>query len=304
MMKKIIHKPNFFIVGASKCGTTALSYYLASHPNIFFSPVKEPHYFATDMKYRTVRRFNDYIKLFENANPNLHYAIGEGSTTYLFSKVAIENIITFSSAAKIIVMIRNPVDMVVSLYFQHLGEDGFENLRSFEEAWEAEKKRKLGKNIPFTCPDPQLLFYSEWGKLGSQLQRVFNYVPRDQILVIIFDDFINDTRSVYCNVLSFLNLQDDGRTTFPPRRERRMVRNFFYHRLLAFLTRLWMPARSILTRGRGFGLYERYFYWNSRLIKPTISSGVKRELTSFYKNEIQLLEEILHRDLSNWLSVS
>lgn len=303
-MNKIIHKPNFFIVGAPKCGTTALSYYLSSHPNLFFSPVKEPHYFATDMKHRTVRRFNDYIKLFENVKPNLHYAIGEGSTTYLFSRVAIENIIRFNPLARIIVMIRNPVDMVISLYFQHLGEDGYENLRSFEEAWEAEKRRKLGRNVPFTCPDPQLLFYSEWGKLGSQLQRLYNYVPGEQTLVIVFDDFINDTKKVYRNVLSFLNLQDDGRTTFPPIRERRVIRNYFFHRYLAILKRLWEPVRSILTGGRGFGIYTRYFNWNSSSFRLTISPDVKLELTNYYRNEILLLEKILHRDFSRWLDVS
>lgn len=300
----MIHKPNFFIIGAPKCGTTALSNYLASHPNIFFSQVKEPHFFATDMKYRTVRRVSDYMKLFENVNSNIHFAIGEGSTTYLFSKVAIENIMTFNPLAKIIVMIRNPVDMVVSLYFQHLGEDGYENLRSFEEAWQAEKRRKLGKDVPFTCPDPQLLFYSEWGKLGSQLQRLFNRVPKKQTLVILFDDFINDTKNIYCNAVSFLGLQDDGRTTFPPIRERRVIRNYIYHKLITFLMRVWMPARSTLTGGRGFGIYTRYFNWNSRSTKTIISSDVKRELTNFYHDEILLLEEILHRDLSSWLRVS
>ena len=74
-------RPNFFIVGAPKCGTTALSHYLRQHPRIFFSLPKEPHYFATDLpRYRMVTHEPAYLEYFRGAGPQ-HTAVGEGSVS-------------------------------------------------------------------------------------------------------------------------------------------------------------------------------------------------------------------------------
>ena len=71
-------RPNFFIVGAPKCGTTALYEYLRPHPNVFMSPVKEPHFFATDLgEYPFVRTWEEYTALFQESTDR-HLAIGGG----------------------------------------------------------------------------------------------------------------------------------------------------------------------------------------------------------------------------------
>ena len=111
-------KPNFFIIGAPKCGTTSLANWLAEHPRVFFSDTKEPHFFCTD-GYTGVKTLKQYEKLFEDAKPH-HLAVGEGSTHYLFSKVAVPNILVYNPDARFIVCLRNPVDMAPSLHSERL----------------------------------------------------------------------------------------------------------------------------------------------------------------------------------------
>ena len=84
-------KPNFFILGAPKCGTTSLASWLSEHSDVFMSPIKEPHHFCSDFGYKEYRSHQRYLSLFRKANEQ-HRAIGEASATYLYSKVAVKNI--------------------------------------------------------------------------------------------------------------------------------------------------------------------------------------------------------------------
>ena len=294
-------RPNFFIIGAPKCGTTALSEYLRTHPNVFFSDLKEPRFFSDDFQGRLICDIDKYMKLFQSANPQQHKAIGEGTPIYLFSNNALTNIQSFQPNAKYITMIRNPVNLVISLHAQNI-ISGVEDIESFIMVWHLEKERKRGRHIPLSCPDPKYLYYSEWGKLGTQLQRVFDTVPSEQVEIILFDDFIYDTRSVYQKVLNFLELPDDGRQEFPRVNERRQIKNLAIHQVLSTLARFWLPAKRVLTGGKGFGLVNYIVEkWNSTTIDKQINPEMYSMLVHFYKDEILFLEELLGRDLSNWM---
>ena len=132
-MKNKIKKPDFFIVGAPKCGTTALANYLGQHPDIFMAKQKESHHFATDLiPYDDYwRNRNHYLKIFQEAKEN--QIIGEASVFYLLSQEAAKNIKKFSPNAKIIIMLRNPVDLLYSHYFQAV-YNGRETITDFEKA--------------------------------------------------------------------------------------------------------------------------------------------------------------------------
>ena len=207
-------KPNFFIIGAPKCGTTALCQYLDEHPKIFISTPKEPHYFATDFpKMMHVNKADDYFELFESADKEC-VAIGEGSVWNFYSEVAVKNIINFDKDAKIIVMLRNPVDLVYSMHSQHLVTLD-ENEDDFINAWALQSERKKGNKLPPKCREPKLLQYGVFGKLGDQLERLYSTVPKEQVHVIVFDEFTLDTRGCYENVLKFLGVASDNRSEFP-----------------------------------------------------------------------------------------
>ena len=109
-------KPNFFLIGGPKCGTTSLQEYLAQNPKIFMCTPKEPCYFDSDLPWPdSPKTEREYMRLFENANDS-HMAVGEASTNYLYSAVAVEKILRFNPCAKFIVMVRNPIDMAISLH--------------------------------------------------------------------------------------------------------------------------------------------------------------------------------------------
>ena len=167
-----------------------------------------------------------------------------------------------------------------------------------------EKERRKGKCIPLSCPDAKVLFYSEWGKLGSQLKRILNIVPREQIKIILFEDFALNPKKVYQDVLDFLNLPDDGRKEFPRINERRIIKHFTGHRLLTTLWRFWLPLRRIIAGGKGFGLLSYIINkWNSAPADKKIDPEIYGRIVSFYKEEILILEELLKRNLSHWLEL-
>ena len=112
-------RPDFFIVGAPKCGTTALYEYLRQHPAVFMPFHKEPLFFGDDLTRRYGRlTLHDYMRLFKDAKPGQR--VGEASAWYLYSRSAAAEIKAYAPDAQIIVMVRNPVDMMYAEHSQVL----------------------------------------------------------------------------------------------------------------------------------------------------------------------------------------
>ena len=210
---KSVRKPNLFIVGAPKCGTTAWYEYLRTHPEIFFPELKEPHYFATDLPgRRIVTSEKEYLALFEAAK--LEHYIGDASVYYLYSELAAGLIHQFNPNARILILLRDQADMLPSLHHHHLYSFE-EGLLDFETAWRLTGKRPAD-TIPSTCPEVRILDYLSVGKFHSQVSRYFDIFPSNQILVMQYDKWIECPRSAYLRILSFLGLEDDGREIFDP----------------------------------------------------------------------------------------
>jgi len=188
-----IRFPDFFLVGAPRCGTTALSRYLTRNPQICFSRPKEPHYFARiDCIPDTDELKRDYLDRCFAHRTSAHRVLGEGSVSYLYAPGAIERILHFNPQARFIVQLRNPLKMLPSyhLRMQFLLQ---EDQADFETAWGLQAARMRGESIPKRCLDPRLLIYTEVAKFGAQIERLFKIAGREQTHVIIFDDFASDT---------------------------------------------------------------------------------------------------------------
>ena len=125
-----MRKPDFFIAGAPKCGTTAMHTYLQTHPEVFVSKVKEPSFFATDLHNSNplVCNIEEYLSLFAEVRDEKR--VGEASTGYFYSQNAAKELKEFNPSASIIIMLRNPVDMMYSLHGQLLYQ-GNEDLVNF-----------------------------------------------------------------------------------------------------------------------------------------------------------------------------
>lgn len=238
----------FFIIGAPKCGTTSLARWLERHSNIFLSPIKEPHYFSTDLANRTVASSSAYTRLFKSAGAR-HLAVGEASTWYLYSREAIPSIERSVDDPQYIVMTRDPVSMVHSLY-RHNRRVLHEDQPTFEAAWRLQEQRAAGRNVPATCVEPAFLQYRAACSLGSLLERLYENVPKERVLHIPLECMQTDAGAEYRRVLRFLGVPDDGRDEFPPENAARGHRN----RILQRVIRKGARARRALGIGRGFGL--------------------------------------------------
>lgn len=300
-------RPDFFILGAPKCGTTALSEYLRGHPRVFVSQPKEPHYFCTDFDYYYApgqRTEAHYLRLFEGADER-HLAAGEASVWYLYSRDAARNIRAFDPGARAIVMVRNPVELVPSLHSQlryMLDEDE----PDVETAWRLQEARRRGERVPATARVPAFLQYFEVGRLGAQLERAYESFPREQVKVIVFDDLRQDAAAVYRETLAFLGVPDDGRTTFPRVNENKVHRD----ERLARLTQ--RPPRPLVAAARGvkrvagierLGLLDRVRRRNREVTsRGEPSPAFVRELKDAFHDDVALLSELTGRDLSHWTS--
>jgi hypothetical protein len=292
--------PNLFIIGAAKCGTTAMSHWLAAHPRIYMSEqagVKEPRYFATDMRSSQSRytTWHDYQELFEAAPAQVEY-IGEASVLYVFSKAAIANILHASPSARLIVMVRNPVDMVCSLHNQIL-KNRQENVFDFERAWRLQTDRRRGKRLPAGCYSPHVLQYGDRARLGSQIQRLFQQAPREQIHVVVYDDLQANPRKAYADALDFLDL-DYRDIALTRANVRTRIRSRAVHATLrhakAIRTRLGIPG--------GWGIDKRITKLNSQpTTQHALRPAFRRELADYFRDDVTLLSDLLERDLGHWV---
>jgi len=297
-------KPNFFIVGAPKCGTTALSEYLRGHPNIFMSNPKEPMYFAKDiLEIRGLSQsLQEYLELFQHSTDE-HLAIGEATVMYLISSVAISNIYTFNKNAKIIVMLRNPIDMVQSLHSQMI-YSLLEDELDFEKAWRLQNSRRCGKNLPKNSENAFNVLYKEFARYGDQMERLFNIFPREQVKVILFDDFKKSTLNVYNDVLAFLEVPPDGRTVFSIINKNKIARvwrmHYFIAKIIDNLDPLGRKIKKVLGL-KSFGI-EKLIRLNTRPFKPKpITSSFRAELVNGFRDDVEKLSYLLNKDLSYWL---
>jgi len=201
-------KPNLFIVGAPKCGTTFLYHYLKMHPEIYFPNFKEPHFFGSDLKRKHSAynlNKNEYKNLFEIDKK----IIGEASTLYIFSKNAAKEIYDFNPNAKIIIMLRDLVDLVHSMHSQFLFS-GDEIIEDFEQALDLEKNRINGKNIPNqTTVDNKLFYTSNIMSLPQNINSFIDYFSRKNIKFIFLDEIKNNPEKVYKQTLDFLDVSLD-----------------------------------------------------------------------------------------------
>jgi hypothetical protein len=162
-------RPNFFIVGAPRSGTTAMYEYLRQHPDVFMPYRKEPVYFGSDLTKRPP--FLDeagYLKLFGPGKGRSR--LGEATVWYLYSETAAAEIKAFDPDARIIIMLRDPVEMIYSLH-SHWLFTGNEDIEDFGQALEAEEDRRQGRRLPDDARRPEGLQYRACARYTSHVAR-------------------------------------------------------------------------------------------------------------------------------------
>lgn len=293
--------PNLFIVGAPKCGTTALSHYLAQHPQIFMTEtagIKEPDYFDSELTLShmtTVTRDEGaYVRLFDKADPGASYW-GEASPLYLFSRLAIPRILQTCQDPRFIVMLRNPIELAHSLHNEYV--KSFDENPDFETAWRLQASRLNSYDLPKLFSDGVALQYGEIAKVGAQLERMLPLAERRQVHVILYDDFSANTATSYAATLNWLGLAHDGQTEF-----KRINHSITYEWPgLEYALRKIRTVRSALGLPGGLGIHALIDRFNKKDVREPLRPAFRQELCEYFRDDIKLLSQLLDRDLSHWL---
>jgi hypothetical protein len=302
--------PDFYIVGHAKCGTTALYEMLSQHPAIFMPELKEPLYFATDLRLRFQRRaagslpteLEDYLALFEPAGTD--QLIGEASSSYLWSREAAGGIAALRPDAKIIAILREPASFLRSLHLQLL-QNHIETEKDMRRAIELESERREGRQIPKRSVRPQALLYSERVRYVDQLRRYHAQFRPEQVLVLIYDDFRNDNEGTVRQVLRFLELDENvsvkAREANPTVRMRSQLLDDAVHavsvgagpasRSVKAFVKALTPAP--LRRRALRAAQQRLVLAPPRSEDEQLSAELRRR----YRHEVVALSEYLDRDL-------
>ncbi len=291
------YAPEFFIIGAPKCGTTALYAYLNEHPDVFMPAVKEPNFYAKDLKVQTqVKTQKEYNSLFKQAKDT--QITGEASVWYLLSDLAVKNILQINPNAKFIAMIRNPLEMYSSLHAQ-LVYSLWENIKNPEQAYDFKKK-----SFSRFCTDSRILDYKFVCSLGEQLERFTTTVPEHQRMIIFHEDFKNDTSLIYKKTLQFIGLKDDRRSVFPVINDRKEHAFSPLSKTLRIITKNLAPLkgalRKIFPNMSSSMLKPLYDLGSKKTGKTEVSENFKRKLLKDFEQDIQKIEKITGRNLGHW----
>jgi hypothetical protein len=299
-------KPNFFLIGAGRSGTTSVYNYLKQHPEVFMSPTKEINFFAYDGEsecrqwmgeietrdYFPVVTMDTYLEIFEGASDET--AIGEASVLYLHNPNAARRIRDFAPDARLVAILRHPVDRAYSSFFMHVRE-GREK-RSFMEAIRHEQAGLEDLSLMY----PQR-HYLGLGLYSRYLLPYFEVFERSRLSIHLYDDLKTDPSGLMRSLFRFLGVSE----AFSPDMSRRhnvggMATNRFWHAFLVrnFLTAAIGKRLPGWARSSALGVQDRVRA--KRLVKPRLSAELRRELTEFFRDDISTLEDLIQRDLGSW----
>lgn len=266
------------------------------------SPVKEPHFFGSDLVNRYgIQNPERYAGLFAGADDAKW--VGEASVWYLMSKRAAAEIRGFNPAARVVIMLREPVEMLHSLHAQRVFS-GNEDVVDFRVALAAERDRVRGGRIPRGCQPVQGLFYRQVVDYVPQVRRYLDVFGRDRVHIILYDDFAFNPEAMYGELMEFLELKGSRRTEFAVYNASKLPRSLVANRLIRkpppILRRIagrLLPLEQKRRLGRW--LISHMVVRKSRsVLDPELREELRRE----FAPRVHELETLLGRDLGHWLT--
>lgn len=311
--------PNFFIVGAPKAGTTSLYHYLAQHPDVFMSPIKEPNYFSEEIRLANIdanwqewaqredeslqqylrgpmqeKRFGgmvsnwpDYLKLFQNVNGEK--ALGEASVCYLWSKTAAQNIASTLPDAKIIMVLRDPVERAFSQYKQSVASGLVKN--SFRELVEANLNRKSDK---FDLLNPFL----EFGLYHEQVKRYMELFPAENLRIYLYEELRHTLPATLANIFRFLGIDPQFSPDTSEQHLRNRVPRYIWPSYMLKMFRVWSPLKNALP-GAFRPAVRKWVFGHSQSLELDPADRVY--LNNYYSEDTIRLSTLIKRDLDGWL---
>jgi len=283
-------KVNFFIAGAPKAGTTSLYEYLDQHPQVGMSSIKEPNYFSSEelkkqsLYYKDVilNTLSEYEALFSNEKNKL--ILGEASVSYLFYPSVPAKIYAYNPDAKIIIMLRNPALRAFS-HWQMDERLGFVN-QSIEDIF----YNKESEN--------NQLYFQQYIQLGNYFEQVTRYINqfgRNNVMLIIQDEFKANAEQVLNELYTFLEIDSIHISAEKQHNTAKSFKNPILASLYTNQT-LRKVAKSLMPGNLSDKLLNNITQPDTR----RMSDDFRKKVSVYYKQDIQQLENLIGKDLSNW----
>lgn len=287
-------KPNVFVVGAPKSGTTALYAYLRQHPEVFMCSPKEPQFFAGDIcgHQREITTMAEYLGLFENTDEAV---AGEASTCYLGSPQAPREIQAFCPEARIIAMLRNPIDVMYAEHSERIFQ-GFEHISEFEAALDSNESRRW-RSGRFKGECVRRLNYRELAMFSQQVKRFVHVFGRPNVHIVIYEDFAANPALIYKEVLDFLRVWPHHQCAFDVVNANRQIRSRLVQDVLRDPPEIVRSVvRSLLSQRTRRSVAN---FLNVKVKpRPPLNQQFREQLESEFEHEVQQLSDIVGRDLS------
>ena len=292
--------PNFLIIGVQKAGTTSIYNYLRQHPQVYMSPIKETNFLEKDWEkvgkeqslYNSngIDTWEKYCQLFAGAKDEI--ALGEASPNYLFHyKSSVERILKYVPEAKLIAILRNPIERAYSDYLMHIRDEIGEQL-------------SLKAEIELR---PRSSFLLKKGFYSTQLQYYFEHFDKSQIKIYLYDDLKANPVKLMQDLYKFIGVDN---SFYPDMSEKVQTAQIPKSRLVNKLLRKQNPVRSFVAKNLKLFLPEAQRQkLRSQLIKlnsdgkdkAKLNQEERKILQDLYQEEIVSLQELIGRDLSSWL---
>jgi hypothetical protein len=284
-----VNQPSFVVIGAAKAGTTALYWYLAEHPEVFMSPVKEPNWFAYGYGDEALHRFpvrsqQQYARLF--ADTGAAKAVGDSSPMYLECTETAQRIARALPQAKLICSLRHPVDRAYSDYQMYLRGRGRR----------LDPQRDLSADAEWLRPDSHWMRVSRY---HDALLRYFERFPRKNIHVFLFDDLRRDPLGTVQDVYRFVGVEAEHAPDFgTPHNVGGVPENLFLERLFTQASAIrgavepWLPkpASKWLRRVRARNMHKA----------PALPQSLRARLVGHFDDDIARTARLIGRDLDAW----
>lgn len=296
--------PNFLIIGAAKSGTTAIYEYLKLHPEVFMSKMKEPNFFSLkNPKFKFDKNsinesyLNSFIYNLENYSALFSEGKdfkmrGEASPIYLYDEHASEEIFNMIPNVKLIIILRNPIERAFSNFSMHQRGNGLETTRDFIKALDVEQER-IDNNWWWG------FHYKKAGLYYEQLNRYYKLFKKNQLLVLLYEDFKNGPKEVYSEITGFLEINEISGFDFNKRHKLteipkvKVVEDLLRNKIIGKI------GKNIFDKNKRDKLKQ--FIRSKNKYKPKITEYEFNYLADYYKNDVNNLSLLIKKDLSHWL---
>jgi hypothetical protein len=309
-------KPNFFVIGVVKGGTTSLYHYLAQHPEVYLPPIKETNHFAArDISEKDfLKTYAQDVKIdldkyirggmketihIAHVNEDRHYAalfsnvsnesaVGEISNSYMICPSSAQAIYDFNPDARILVVLRNPIRRAWSQYLMNLREAKSDDSNFIQEMEKDHAQNPKGWGVNHQ--------YLELGKYAKQLKRYFNLFGKDRVMPIFFEDYKKKPGEVLSEMCRFLNIDDTFEFDFSEKSNASALpRNAGLNRFLVN-TGIMSTAKRLTPKPLRQKLAGALY---SDKNMPELKESDGEWLREYYQKEVDRLSELLEMDVSS-----